>query len=82
MEDQQQQRLTKTFRDVFGDPNLQITRSTTASDVEDWDSLTHINLIVAIEREFKIKFTTAEVASLQNVGDLMDLIERKTHAVR
>ena len=50
----------------------------TASDVEDWDSLNHINLIVAVEREFKVKFTTAEVSGLKNVGDLMDLIGRKT----
>jgi acyl carrier protein len=45
--------------------------------VEDWDSLTHINLIVEIEREFGIKFTTREIAGLTNVGELMDLISRK-----
>jgi acyl carrier protein len=77
MNSQQEQRLVQTFRKVFGDPSLAINRATTAADVEDWDSLTHINLIVAIEREFKIKFTTAEVAGLKNVGDLMDLIARK-----
>ena len=72
-----QARLTKTFRNVFQDPAMEIRRSTTAIDVEEWDSLTHINLIVAVEREFKIRFTTAEVAGLKNAGDLMDLIERK-----
>lgn len=56
---------------------MEVSRSMTATDVEDWDSLNHINLIVAIEREFKIKFTTAEVAGLKNAGDLMDLIVRK-----
>jgi acyl carrier protein len=49
----------------------------TADDVENWDSLTHINLIVAIEHEFQIKFTTREIAGLQNVGELMDLVLRK-----
>ena len=72
-----QERLTNTFRKVFQDPTMEISRSMTAVDVEDWDSLNHINLIVAIEREFKIKFTTAEVAGLKNAGDLMDLIVRK-----
>ena len=78
MNPDQQQRLTSTFRKVFFDPTLEISRSTTANDVEDWDSLNHINLIVAVEREFKVKFTTAEVLALKNVGDLMDLIARKT----
>jgi acyl carrier protein len=72
-----QERLTSTFRKVFQDPAMEVSRSMTAADVEDWDSLNHINLIVAIEREFKIKFTTAEVAGLKNAGDLMDLILRK-----
>ena len=78
METNLQQRLTSTFQKVFHDPSLEISRSMTANDVEDWDSLTHINLIVAIEREFKVKFTTGEVSALKNVGDLMDVIARKT----
>jgi len=56
---------------------MEVSRSMTAVDVAEWDSLNHINLIVAIEREFKIKFTTAEVAGLKNAGDLIDLILRK-----
>ncbi len=71
------ERLTQTFREVFDSPDLVIDRATTAEDVEDWDSLTHINLMVAVEREFKVKFTTAEVTRLQNVGDLIDLIAKK-----
>ena len=78
MDMQLQERLTNTFRKVFHDPGLEISRSMTANDVEDWDSLTHINLIVAIEREFKVKFTTGEVSGLKNVGDLMDMLARKT----
>jgi acyl carrier protein len=49
----------------------------TAADVENWDSLTHINLIVGMEHEFRVKFTTAEVISLKNAGDLMALVNKK-----
>ncbi len=70
-------RLTGVFHRVFGDETLSLARGTTAKDVEGWDSLMHINLIVAIEREFKIRFTTREIAGLPNVGELIDLIARK-----
>jgi acyl carrier protein len=70
-------RLTGIFQDLFGDPALEISDTMTANDVEAWDSLTHINLIVALEKEFKIKFTTGEVNQLRNVGDLVTLIRRK-----
>ena len=76
--DQVRLRITRTFRDVFGDSNLVISDGMTAEDVEQWDSLTHINLIVALEREFRVKFTTGEVSNLKNVGDLVSLIQRKT----
>ncbi len=72
-----QTRLNSIFQDLFDDPNLQITRATTAADIDDWDSLTHINLIVAVEKDFRIKMTTAEVRALNNVGDFIDLIARK-----
>jgi acyl carrier protein len=72
-----QDRVRSTFRKVFQDPDMEVSRSMTAADVADWDSLNHINLIVAIEREFKIRFTTAEVAGLKNAGHLIDLILRK-----
>ena len=55
-------RLTAIFRDVFEDESLVLRDDLTAEDVENWDSLTHINLIVAIEKEFRIRFTTAEVS--------------------
>jgi acyl carrier protein len=70
-------RLTGIFRDAFDDPALEINDAMTAHDVEAWDSLTHINLIVAVEKEFKIKFTTGEVNQLRKVGDLVALIQRK-----
>jgi acyl carrier protein len=69
--------MQRTFRDVFDDDALELRQNITAADVEQWDSLSHINLIVALEREFKVKFTTAEVMTLKNVGDLEVLLIRK-----
>lgn len=71
-------RLTTIIERMFDVPGDSISRTTTAQDVEGWDSLTHIDLIVAVEREFKVRFTTAEVVSLQNVGELIDLVAKKT----
>ena len=73
-----QNRLTSVFRDVFNDDTLILRPDLTASEVENWDSLTHIDMITAVEREFKIRFTTGDVSSMKNVGDLMALIEKKT----
>ena len=69
--------LTSIFRDVFDDDSLQITLETTASDIAGWDSFAHINLIVATEAFFKIKFKTAEIESLQNIGHLAEVIRSK-----
>ena len=69
--------LNRIFQQVFGDDSLSITRETTADDVVDWDSLTHMDLIVSIEGELKIKFTMGELLRLQNVGDLLDLINKE-----
>jgi acyl carrier protein len=74
------ERMQAVFRDVFDDDNLVLRSGLTAADVENWDSLTHINLIVGIEREFKVKFTTAEVGSLKNAGDLEALVQKKAGA--
>lgn len=71
-------RVQQVFQNLFDDTLLIIDSDTTADDIEEWDSLTHIDLIVAIEKEFKIKFSTAEVTGMKNVGDLLNLIERKT----
>ena len=69
------QKLTAVFRDVFDNPTLEISESTTAQDIPDWDSITHINLVVATEKAFKISFNTKDVKALANVGDLLRLIE-------
>ena len=71
------QRLDAVFQDIFDDPSLHVTESMTANDVEGWDSLSHIDLIVAVEKEFRIRLTTAEVRSLNNVGDFMTLVAAK-----
>jgi len=70
-------RVTEIFKDVFDNETIVIFRETTADDIEEWDSLAHINLIVAIEKEFNIKFDLMELKPLQNVGDLLDVIQRK-----
>lgn len=70
-------KLQGVFRDVFDNDELLIDRSTTAKDIEDWDSLRHVGLVVNIEAAFGIKFTSLEVASLGSVGEMIDLIERK-----
>jgi acyl carrier protein len=71
------ERIQSVFRDTFDDDALVLSPAMTADDVEGWDSLMHINLIYAIEQEFKVRFTTAEVTSLKNVGDLITLVEKK-----
>jgi acyl carrier protein len=70
-------RLQQVFRATFDDPDLVVETGTTANDVDGWDSLTHINLMVAVEREFRVRFTTAEVTKMKNVGDLIGAIGRK-----
>ena len=69
--------LNKVFRDLFDDEGIDLTPQTSADDIEGWDSLAHINLIVAVEAKFKIKFKTAEIESLRNVGHLVDVIAHK-----
>ncbi len=75
-------RLNEIFHDVFDDESIQVTDAMTAKDVEEWDSLNHINLIVAVERSFRIKFTTKEVSNLANVGEFIALIASKLAAAR
>ncbi len=75
------ERLRDVFRDVFDDETMVIADAMTAADVPDWDSLQHINLIIAVEKEFGIRFATAEIGRLkepgQNVGSFLRLIEGK-----
>ena len=70
-------RLKEVFLDVFDDEEIELSRSTTAADVEDWDSLMHVNLVLATERAFDIRFSSTEVAQLVDVGELIDLVEAK-----
>lgn len=65
------------FRDVFDDEGMEVTSEMTARDYDDWDSLAQIQLIVAAERRFHIKFTTEEMNNLKNVGDFVQRIEEK-----
>lgn len=69
--------LNEVFHDVFDDEDITVTDSTTSADVEDWDSLEYINLIVAVEKNFGIKFGMGEVNKFQNVGEMMDSILSK-----
>lgn len=69
--------LKEIMRDVFEDDNIEPTEAMTAKDVDDWDSLSHIRLMVSIENQFKVKFTTAEIERLQNVGELLRAINSK-----
>lgn len=69
-------RLNEVFRDVFDNEELNVGPATTAKDVEGWDSLMHVTLIVNVEKAFGVRFTSSEVAGLKNVGELMQLIER------
>jgi acyl carrier protein len=70
-------RLTSIFRDVFDDDSLTLHDDMTADNVKGWDSLAHVDLIVAIEKEFKIRFTTGEISGLKSVGELTALVSRK-----
>ncbi|MGY4537056.1 acyl carrier protein [Mucilaginibacter sp. UYNi724] len=72
--------LTKVndiFKDVLENDDIVLTRSTTATDIEEWDSLNHIQLIVAIEKKFGIRFTTAEIYNWENVGSMCSMIAQK-----
>jgi acyl carrier protein len=73
-------RLDQVFRKTFANPSLAVRDDMQACDVDGWDSLSHINLIYSIEKEFRIRFTTAEIAGLKNAGELVRLVERKTGA--
>ena len=69
--------VNEIFIDVFDDNSLIIKEDTNADDIEDWDSLANINLVVAMEKEFNLKFNINDIEKLNNVGDMIDLIKKK-----
>jgi acyl carrier protein len=69
--------LNSIFRQVFDDDSLIVTRATSAKDIEEWDSLSHLNLVMAVEQRFGIKIALGELRSLKNVGEMADLIAKK-----
>jgi acyl carrier protein len=73
--------LSEVFREVLRQPELTLRPEMTAKDVRDWDSLHHVQLIVAVEKKFKVKFAMREVAELKNVGDLLRAVQSKASPV-
>ena len=69
--------LQVVFRDIFDDDEIILHEKMTAEDIEDWDSLMHINLIIAIEKRFNVKFTIKDVMGLQNVGQFLEMLAGK-----
>jgi len=69
--------VQEIFRDIFDDNDLVINHKTNSADIEDWDSLNHINIISVIEKEFNVKFTLAELMDLKDVGIMLELLAEK-----
>jgi len=69
--------IQEIFRNLIDEEDINLTNETTAEDVEDWDSLVHIQLVVAIEKQFKVKFTASEIEKFNKVGDIVDNVASK-----
>jgi acyl carrier protein len=72
-----QDRLNQIFREVFDNDDINIALDMTANDIDGWDSLSHVNLIVAIETKFNIRFSNKELMTFKNIGDLLNCISKK-----
>jgi acyl carrier protein len=70
-------KLTPIFRDVFSEPSLVVREAMTADEVKKWDSLSHINMIYAVEKAFGVKFSIKDARSMKDVGELIQLIKKK-----
>jgi acyl carrier protein len=70
-------RLQNVFRDVFDDDSIDIFDAMTAADLTEWDSLSHITLVLAVEKEFSVRLNAAEVGRLANVGEMIDLLTKR-----
>ena len=66
--------LNEVFQYVFDDDSIEVNDETTANDIEDWDSFEHINLVIAVEKRFQVKFTVGEANEMKNVGEMVDII--------
>ena len=73
-------RLNRVFQEVFDDRTIRVGPQTTADDIDDWDSLEHITLISAVEREFRMKFKMGEISSMRNVGEMAQIIAQRAKA--
>ena len=71
------EQLNEVFRDVFDDDTIEVNDQTTSRDIEDWDSLEHINLMAAVESEFGIKFSMGQIVTMKHVGEMADIILQK-----
>jgi acyl carrier protein len=70
-------RMGDVFQDVFDDDSIRVSPELSAKDVDGWDSLTHIRLILTVQKAFNVKFSTPEIGKLENVGDLVELIKSR-----
>ncbi len=73
--------LQEVFQDIFQDDEISLTRETTAADIDGWDSLMHVTLMLNVEAGFNVRFSSTEVAVLKTVGELLDLIENKQEQI-
>ena len=71
------EKLTEIFQDVFDDENIELAAETSAEDIDEWDSLANINIIVSVEDEFGIKFDIDEITGMKNVGEMVKVIESR-----